>query len=219
MSDLHYLTCLDENCERAACVDRRANEPRVKQLFEHGAEIAALRAELETTRRELNSWKAEAQGRFKHYVGKTYELTQANMNRLILELEAASKERDAACEQLATFEQITLRLRAERDEAKALAKLDAAHFKFKFRQQTKGNARLANRSDMQTEMTINVMKERDRYRAALEHCSEHCLCERNTYGFDYGETHPKLGKPKQGSRWLTPSDIARAALAGGKETG
>lgn len=41
----------------------------------------------------------------------------------------------------------------------------------------------------------------------LEQLRNTCICDRNTYGFDYGETHPKLGKPGPGKRWLTPTDI------------
>lgn len=42
---------------------------------------------------------------------------------------------------------------------------------------------------------------------ALNKCKEHCLCERNTEGFDYREAHRHLGKPKPGARWLTPWDL------------
>lgn len=43
----------------------------------------------------------------------------------------------------------------------------------------------------------------------LKQIQDHCLCTRNTYGFDYGEKHPHLGKPAAGKRWLTPVDIAK----------
>jgi hypothetical protein len=49
--------------------------------------------------------------------------------------------------------------------------------------------------------------ENARLREALNQCGQHCLCTRNTPGFDYGEVHKKLGKPKIGARWLTPNDI------------
>lgn len=48
---------------------------------------------------------------------------------------------------------------------------------------------------------------------ALKHTEEFCLCTRNTKGFDYGEAHPEMGKPKIGARWLTPRDTAEKALA------
>ena len=50
------------------------------------------------------------------------------------------------------------------------------------------------------------------YRKALKLAGEHCICSRNTYGFDYSEEHIKLGKPKSGVRWLTPLDIIEKAL-------
>lgn len=53
---------------------------------------------------------------------------------------------------------------------------------------------------------------------ALEEVNRHCVCDRfKTKGFDYGEAHPLMGKPKAGARWLTPQDIARAALASAGE--
>lgn len=41
----------------------------------------------------------------------------------------------------------------------------------------------------------------------LKTVQNHCLCTRNTKGFDYGEKHKKLGKPNAGARWLVPKDI------------
>ena len=52
---------------------------------------------------------------------------------------------------------------------------------------------------------------------ALEHTKKFCLCERNTFGFDYGEVHPLSGKPGAGKRWLTPQVVATKALEGFKE--
>ena len=49
-------------------------------------------------------------------------------------------------------------------------------------------------------------------REALKHTNEFCLCKRNTYGFDYHEDHPVMGKPKSGSRWLTPRDYNKDAI-------
>lgn len=48
---------------------------------------------------------------------------------------------------------------------------------------------------------------------ALQTAEQPCLCKRNTEGFDYHEEHLMLGKPKSGSRWLTPRDIITQALA------
>ena len=45
----------------------------------------------------------------------------------------------------------------------------------------------------------------------LLQCERHCICTRNTKGFDYGETHKKLGKPKIGARWWTVTDIVKNA--------
>lgn len=50
-------------------------------------------------------------------------------------------------------------------------------------------------------------------RDAVKHTEDFCLCSRNIIGFDYGEIHPLKGKPKAGARWLTPRDVAIAALA------
>jgi hypothetical protein len=50
-------------------------------------------------------------------------------------------------------------------------------------------------------------------RDALQEIDRHCLCRRNTNGFDYGETHRKLGAPRAGSRWLTPGDMVELSLA------
>lgn len=53
----------------------------------------------------------------------------------------------------------------------------------------------------------------ERSTGALELISNRCLCERGMQpGFDYGEVHPKIGKPGIGKRWLTPSDIAGEEL-------
>lgn len=57
---------------------------------------------------------------------------------------------------------------------------------------------------------IAALREADR---ALETMQKHCVCDRNIIGFDYGETHKNLGKPRAGARWLTPDDIARSAHA------
>lgn len=45
----------------------------------------------------------------------------------------------------------------------------------------------------------------------LRQCERHCVCTRNTVGFDYGEIHKKLGKPGVGKRWWTVSDIVKYA--------
>lgn len=50
-------------------------------------------------------------------------------------------------------------------------------------------------------------------RVDLETISKHCICKRNTFGFDYHEDHLYLGKPKSGSRWLTPFDIIKSTLS------
>jgi hypothetical protein len=50
------------------------------------------------------------------------------------------------------------------------------------------------------------------YRESLETIQRHCICTRNTGGFDYGETHPILKKPGPGKRWLIAFDIAEAVL-------
>ena len=56
-----------------------------------------------------------------------------------------------------------------------------------------------------------------RYEDVIKKMADHCLCERSQFGFDYHEKHERLGLPKSGSRWLTPNDIARAALNQGEE--
>lgn len=62
-------------------------------------------------------------------------------------------------------------------------------------------------------------KRREKLRETLKHVEDFCLCDRNTVGFDYGELHPHMGKPKMGSRWLTPYDVAKEVLAQDKKEG
>ncbi len=55
-------------------------------------------------------------------------------------------------------------------------------------------------------------------RSCIQAMRKQCLCSRfTTKGFDYGEEHKHLGKPKQGSRWLTPTDLADVYLMNTKE--
>lgn len=49
-------------------------------------------------------------------------------------------------------------------------------------------------------------------REELEELKQVCICTRNTKGFDYGEKHLILGKPKVGSRWLIPNDRIKNVL-------
>lgn len=54
----------------------------------------------------------------------------------------------------------------------------------------------------------------DRAVEALEFVDELCLCRRfKTKGFDYGETHEKVGKAGVGERYITPKDKVFFALA------
>lgn len=53
----------------------------------------------------------------------------------------------------------------------------------------------------------------EQLREAVTYTSDFCLCNRNVDGFDYGDMHRHMGKPKPGSRWLTPCDFADRALA------
>lgn len=49
---------------------------------------------------------------------------------------------------------------------------------------------------------------------AVQFTRDYCVCERfKTKGFDYGEEHKRMGKPKEGARWITPQDKAKFALA------
>lgn len=71
----------------------------------------------------------------------------------------------------------------------------------------------------QNEIYIRLHEENTKLRSlitemgkALELTQDHCLCNRNTYGFDYNETHRNLGKPEAGKRWLDPYDICANAL-------
>ena len=42
---------------------------------------------------------------------------------------------------------------------------------------------------------------------------ESCLCERfDTHGFDYNETHDRLGSPASGARWNTPRDTIEGRI-------
>lgn len=41
----------------------------------------------------------------------------------------------------------------------------------------------------------------------LKMTTMHCVCTRNVKGFDYGEKHPILGKPRAGARWTVPNDF------------
>lgn len=63
-------------------------------------------------------------------------------------------------------------LERERDEARAMAKLDAAHFKFKFRQQTRCNERQASRANRHLHSALKLTEERDRYKRALEEIAQ-----------------------------------------------
>ena len=61
--------------------------------------------------------------------------------------------------------------------------------------------------------------ENERLRKALVYVEKACLCTRFSdrkmkKGFDYGETHPKMGKCEGGARFLTPVDKAKQALGG-----
>lgn len=57
-------------------------------------------------------------------------------------------------------------------------------------------------------------KEHGEMRTALEYVKDACLCERfKTKGFDYGQSHPVLGKAGAGQRWWTPPDEASATLS------
>jgi hypothetical protein len=47
-------------------------------------------------------------------------------------------------------------------------------------------------------------------RLGMQEAVKHCLCTRDTFGFDYREPHAKLGPPRLGSRWLTPTDLFEA---------
>lgn len=58
----------------------------------------------------------------------------------------------------------------------------------------------------------NLLEQVKCLEGALIRCEKHCLCDRNTKGFDYGETHLALGKPGMGKRWLTPGNVASEAL-------
>lgn len=65
-------------------------------------------------------------------------------------------------------------------------------------------------SDAREKLLLDVIGE---LKIDLETISEHCICKRNTFGFDYHEDHLYLGKPKSGSRWLTPFDIIKSTLS------
>lgn len=64
-----------------------------------------------------------------------------------------------------------------------------------------------NESCYATGFDAGVAEEQKKLVSLLIHIDSHCLCTRKIKGFDYGEAHPILGKPKPGSRWLTPGDI------------
>lgn len=66
-----------------------------------------------------------------------------------------------------------------------------------------------NKLQKENAQFLAVVKE---LREALKHTNEFCLCKRNTYGFDYHEDHPVMGKPKSGRRWLTPRDFNKDTL-------
>ena len=62
--------------------------------------------------------------------------------------------------------------------------------------------------DFDTAVRLKWLADREKYLVGLlDQCRDHCVCDRNVPGFDYGERHAKLGKPKAGARWFTPSDI------------
>lgn len=49
-----------------------------------------------------------------------------------------------------------------------------------------------------------------KYEELISHIHGSCLCERSTNGFDYHETHPKLGRAE--GRWKTPCDSIEASI-------
>ncbi|MCP4395087.1 MAG: hypothetical protein GY804_12590 [Alphaproteobacteria bacterium] len=64
-------------------------------------------------------------------------------------------------------------------------------------------------------MNTNLTKQQlealvEEYEGIIQFCYNACMCERfTTYGFDYGETHPRANectnmKPKSGARKNTP---------------
>lgn len=60
--------------------------------------------------------------------------------------------------------------------------------------------------EARTEHLSDLLKRREKLIQAMY---ESCLCERfKTKGFDYGEIHPKKGRPNIGSRWNTPEVLA-----------
>lgn len=53
----------------------------------------------------------------------------------------------------------------------------------------------------------------EKAKETIKKMDQHCLCQRFvTFGFDYGEIHERLGKPKAGARWHAPSDISTATI-------
>lgn len=56
--------------------------------------------------------------------------------------------------------------------------------------------------------------ENENLKTAVKHTYDFCLCKRfRTKGFNYGETHPRMGKAGVGERWMTPCDICAAVLS------
>jgi aspartate oxidase len=80
----------------------------------------------------------------------------------------------------------------------------------------------AMRKDIEIIRTSLEQAHQERYAVkelseALEYVSQACLCDRYTArrehkGFDYGQDHPRMGKAKSGSRWVTPSHRAYECL-------
>lgn len=62
------------------------------------------------------------------------------------------------------------------------------------------------------DQVIALRAEHERLRMSLGEVKRHCLCTRNVKGFDYGEAHRILGKPRMGARWLVPADLVDQAL-------
>lgn len=97
-----------------------------------------------------------------------------------------------------------------KDYYESLPELESSEFTgetiFRIHQVAEAFIAGAKARDEQFLAVVNELRE------ALKHTNEFCLCKRNTYGFDYHEDHPVMGKPKSGSRWLTPRDYNKDAL-------
>lgn len=140
----------------------------------------------EQVERSAHDWLVAAKGT--DWTEKFESMMREN-NRLRAELAATVKSHYDMANELVT-------VKKERDNWKECAEI---------------HIRMAG--DLSAKLTASELA-RSKAVEALRHIRKSCQCDRSTTGFDYGDSHPNLGKhPRVGARWTTPSETVDAVLA------